>query len=296
MKKIVLVLSVFIFLLAPIIGKAQILNIGTVTPSSDPKFYNSIINATKALEYMNGYVIKAGQVFSFNNVVGRRTTERGFVIGLSGSSLGYYKDLGGGVCEASTAAYRAAASLGLQIIERHHHNGPVVYAPNGDDAAVDWPYWDLKFRNTLNYDLTIKSYKDNNGNLIVDLCKEDYPDRNYNVTVCVNGEQMTFDDSTKPFISQNRVFVPYRILAEKLGAKVDWDGATNTVTTTLNNISVKFTIESNTFTVNNQSYTSDVDPFISDDGTTYVPARFLLTGLNVNLNFDSTKGQLLIND
>jgi hypothetical protein len=50
------------------------------------------------------------------------------------------------------------------------------------------------------------------------------------ITVTVNGQKVAAGD-VEPFIyvEKGRTFVPARPLAEALGAKVDWDGATSTV-------------------------------------------------------------------
>ncbi|UZQ81756.1 VanW family protein [Thermoanaerobacter sp. RKWS2] len=90
------------------VKEEQIISRGIVDSPSDPKFANNIKNAVKALEYLNGKVVKPGEIFSFNKTVGKRTIERGFVEGLSGSGGYYYPDVGGGVCQAATALYRAA--------------------------------------------------------------------------------------------------------------------------------------------------------------------------------------------
>jgi vancomycin resistance protein YoaR len=60
--------------------------------------------------------------------------------------------IGGGVCQVSTTAFRAAFYAGLPIVERHQHTYRVSYyeqdgSPTGFDAAVYSPGVDLKFRN-----------------------------------------------------------------------------------------------------------------------------------------------------
>ncbi|HHY79745.1 MAG TPA: VanW family protein [Thermoanaerobacter sp.] len=141
------------------VKEEQIISRGIVDSPSDPKFANNIKNAVKALEYLNGKVVKPGEIFSFNKTVGKRTIERGFVEGLSGSGGYYYPDVGGGVCQAATALYRAALNAGFKIVERHRHLYGAIYAPKGDDAAVDWnANWDLKFKNTSPYPIIIRTY------------------------------------------------------------------------------------------------------------------------------------------
>ena len=49
-------------------------------------------------------------------------------------------------------------------------------------------------------------------------------------TALVNGEEVKLD--APAFIESSRTYMPVRFVAENLGAKVDWDGATSTATLT----------------------------------------------------------------
>jgi len=97
---------------------------------------------------INGLRLDPGEVFSFNETVGRRTVERGFrpaPIIMPDRSL--QDSPGGGVCQASTMMYNAALRANLEIIERRHHSFPVFYVPAGQDAAVVYGALDVKFKN-----------------------------------------------------------------------------------------------------------------------------------------------------
>ncbi|WP_313884987.1 VanW family protein [Desulfofundulus sp. TPOSR] len=129
-------------------------------------------NAALAASLINGKVVQPGEVFSFNRAVGPRTVSRGFVEGRSVVETVYgpktVPDVGGGVCRASTALHLAVLNAGLEVVERHSHSMPVSYAEPGKDAAVAWPYWDLRFRNTVGKTLVIKT-SNNYGKLRVEL-------------------------------------------------------------------------------------------------------------------------------
>lgn len=106
--------------------------------------YNNIGLAVKGL---NNTVIWPEEIFSFNEVVGPRTPEQGYlpapvIIG-GGNNLDY----GGGVCQVSSTLYNAALNAGLQVRERHLHTKPIGYVPKGRDAAVAYNYLDLKLKN-----------------------------------------------------------------------------------------------------------------------------------------------------
>ncbi len=107
--------------------------------------YSNIVLASSCL---NNSVVWPGEVFSFNETVGPRTVERGFmpapVILMGARGLDY----GGGVCQVSSTLYNTVLAGGLEIIERHQHSLPVHYVPAGRDATVAYDDIDLRFKNT----------------------------------------------------------------------------------------------------------------------------------------------------
>ncbi|MBR5236556.1 MAG: VanW family protein [Clostridia bacterium] len=104
-------------------------------------------NIRQAIGAVNGYVLAPGESFSFNQVVGERTPERGYkdatVIVHEEKEMG----CGGGVCQLSTTIYQAAQGAGMTILERHSHQKPVAYAQEGSDASVNYGSLDMRFRN-----------------------------------------------------------------------------------------------------------------------------------------------------
>ncbi|MGE5390016.1 MAG: VanW family protein [Deltaproteobacteria bacterium] len=114
-------------------------------------------NITLACEALNNTVIWPGQIFSFNDVVGPRTPERGYLpapIILKGQ---HDIDYGGGVCQAASTIYNAMLESGLKLIERHAHSKPVPYVDKGRDATVGYGYMDLRFHNGYDYPVIIKA-------------------------------------------------------------------------------------------------------------------------------------------
>jgi hypothetical protein len=109
---------------------------------------NEAENVALCVRQLDGVVIPAGAVFSYNDTVGERTEDRGFRPGLMYVAGQVVTGLGGGVCIPSTALYNAALNADMEIIERHNHSGPVSYATPGLDAAVVFGAKDLRFRNT----------------------------------------------------------------------------------------------------------------------------------------------------
>lgn len=123
-------------------------------------------NITITCNSLNEKEIKAGEIFSFCDIVGKSTSEKGYQkadIYVDGKKEQGY---GGGNCQVSTTLYNAVLEIPeLEIIERHEHSGHVPYIEEGKDAAVAYGSYDFKFKNnTLN---TIKIYMQNTEEEII---------------------------------------------------------------------------------------------------------------------------------
>ena len=122
---------------------------------------NRIHNVHLMADYIDGTLIRPGETFSFNEVVGPRTSERGFLEGqmIIGSLV--LPSIGGGVCQTATTLFNDAFELGLPILERTNHNLYLSHYPLGRDATVSWGGPDFKFKNDLKHGILIKtSYTD----------------------------------------------------------------------------------------------------------------------------------------
>lgn len=122
--------------------------------TSAPGRCNNIEIATKALD---GTIVMPGETFSFNDVVGPRTVERGYQE--AGTYVGNKVEpgIGGGICQVSTTLYRAAMKANLRSTERTNHSMVVGYAQPGLDATVSYGYLDYKFKNTYDFPIYIKA-------------------------------------------------------------------------------------------------------------------------------------------
>ena len=112
-------------------------------------------NLELACAAIDGYLIKPGATFSFNDVVGERTAEKGYreaTVYYAGASV---PGLGGGVCQVSSTLYYGALYADLEIVDRHLHQFAVDYVPLGMDATVQWGYLDFQFRNNTDYPIRI---------------------------------------------------------------------------------------------------------------------------------------------
>lgn len=100
------------------------------------------------------------------------------------------------------------------------------------------------------------------------------------VTLFIGSTNYVVDGQPKvsdlaPFIQDNRTFVPVRVVGEALGAEVEWDAATQTVTIAREDLTATLTIGSNEITLSDGTVVvSDVAPFIKD-GRTVLPFRVI---------------------
>ncbi len=111
------------------------------------------------------------------------------------------------------------------------------------------------------------------------------------VSVFLDGEGILFDQS--PVIEDGRTLVPLRQIFEKLGAKVDWDGATSTVTATKDNTVVKLTVGNTVASKNGETITIDVPAKIIN-GRTFVPVRFIADCFGVKTDWNATLKQVIL--
>jgi vancomycin resistance protein YoaR len=117
---------------------------------------NRIWNVHLLGDYLDGTIVRAGETFSYNKVVGPRTVERGFREGqmIWGGVL--IPSIGGGVCQTATTIFNAAFEAGLPILARSNHAFYISHYPMGRDATVSWGGPELVFRNDLKNALLIK--------------------------------------------------------------------------------------------------------------------------------------------
>lgn len=115
-------------------------------------------NIALAAEKLNGRVIAAGEVLSFNGAVGARTAANGFKIAKIISGGRFVDGYGGGVCQVSTTLYNAALLAGLEIVEYHPHSLLVSYVPPSRDAMVSGDYFDLRIKNPSPVPVYIRAF------------------------------------------------------------------------------------------------------------------------------------------
>ncbi|HON42543.1 MAG TPA: VanW family protein [Bacillota bacterium] len=109
---------------------------------------------------IDGTIVAPGDVFSFNEVVGPRTPERGFLEADIILNAELVPGIGGGICQVSTTLYNAALLSDLEIMSRINHSLPISYVPLGRDATVSYGAIDLKIRNNTGHHVLLKARVD----------------------------------------------------------------------------------------------------------------------------------------
>ena len=110
-------------------------------PSVDPYVQNSV-------QQLSGTLLRPGETFSLNDTAG---------------------DAGPSAPQLATAAYVAAYSAGLEVVDRTPPTQRVRGAPLGREATVSWGSVDLRWRNDTSYGVLIEARLGSSGSVTVEL-------------------------------------------------------------------------------------------------------------------------------
>ncbi len=154
------------------------------TPTSTDNSWN--VNMRLACELLDGTIIRAGEEFSFNSIVGEPTSRRGFQS--TGVYLGkaYRQLIGGGLCQVASTLYYCALMAELEISEHHAHSYVTDYIAAGFDAEVYYNGdMDLRFRNNTDKPLRINA-EVYNGEIRITLIGTDTREYIHELNVVIN--------------------------------------------------------------------------------------------------------------
>ena len=104
------------------------------------------------------------------------------------------------------------------------------------------------------------------------------------IKVIVNGTAVAFDQP--PIIENGRTLVPLRAIFEALGAEVEWEQSTQTVTAVRGDVTITLQIGSNILKRNGESIELDVPAKIVG-GRTLVPARAVAESFGAEVGWDA---------
>ncbi len=104
-------------------------------------------NIGRAVELINGSLVRPDETWSFNRTVGERTKANGFVEGIIILDDQFTKASGGGVSAVATTVYNALFFAGVEPVEHGAHSFYIERYPEGREATVAWGSLDLRFTN-----------------------------------------------------------------------------------------------------------------------------------------------------
>ncbi|MFG1877652.1 VanW family protein [Sphaerisporangium sp. NPDC049003] len=116
-----------------------------------------VTNIHKAADLVDGRLVKPGETFSLNEVVGKPDAARGFVPAQAIEDDRLVIAVGGGVSQLATTMYNAAYTAGMEDVEHTAHAFHVSRYPPGRDAAVSYPETDLRWRNDTEHGVLVEA-------------------------------------------------------------------------------------------------------------------------------------------
>jgi vancomycin resistance protein YoaR len=121
--------------------------LGDYTTYFNPDLRERVNNVKLAAKALDGLIIPPGGEFSFNETVGKRDRQTGYLPSIVFVDNKLVLDDGGGICQDSSTLYQAVRQANLRILEKNSHSLPVYYVPVGQDATVAYGLLDFRFKN-----------------------------------------------------------------------------------------------------------------------------------------------------
>lgn len=159
-------------------------------------------NLTNGGEFIDGYILYPGEIFSIYSLLAPITFENGYVMASAFSNKEIIRDIGGGICQLSSTLYNAVLESELDIIERHEHSIQVGYIDVSRDATVTSKYKDFRFKNSTSSIIYIECLV-LDGRVTISIYGEEYRD--------INSRKIEFEVVKKRYIAPNII----KITADK---------------------------------------------------------------------------------
>ena len=157
-------------------------------------------NVKLAAQKINGVVLNPDEIFAYLSHVEPITKAGGYKVANVYANGKVTQDVGGGVCQVSSALYSAVLYADLEVTKRYAHSLTVAYVPMGMDATVASGEIDFRFKNNTNEPIKIVTNFTNSGITATILGKKVDPSlkieiENHTVQTLYPQEEITEDPS-----------------------------------------------------------------------------------------------------
>lgn len=115
-------------------------------------------NLGLAAEKINNTLLKPGDVFSLDKVLGPRDAAHGWAEGYVISNGRLVKEVAGGISQSATTTYNAAFFAGLKDVEHHPHTLYFPRYPAGREATMYGSVLDLEFADDTPYGVLMQAF------------------------------------------------------------------------------------------------------------------------------------------
>ncbi|OEH92832.1 stalk domain-containing protein [Bacillus solimangrovi] len=115
---------------------------------------------------------------------------------------------------------------------------------------------------------------------------------NDQIKIYVNNEQIDFPTSPE-ISSENRTFVPFRVIAEAMDITVTWINSERKIVATSNGMQVELTIGEKQGYIDGQAYELDSAAYINN-GHTLIPLRFFSEAFGANVQWNNETSTISI--
>jgi len=122
-------------------------------PAGQPR----VKNIQKAAGIVDNRIIRSGQAFSLNDVLGVRTQAKGWVVAPVIEAGEFSEAVGGGISQFATTMFNAAFFGGFPLNEYKAHTFYISRYPMGREATVSHPSPDLKWTNDTGHAVLIRT-------------------------------------------------------------------------------------------------------------------------------------------
>ncbi len=118
-------------------------------------------NIGKSASLVNGVLVKPGETFSMNKVLGERTLANGWQAGGAIDGGKVVQRMGGGISQTTTTTFNAIFFAGLEDVYHKPHSLYFSRYPLGREATLDYVSVDMKFKNNTDYGVVMQAFTNN---------------------------------------------------------------------------------------------------------------------------------------